>query len=206
MRTRGETAATLRIGEPMLRPIVVLVFLVGFAAHAGDLESYLTGELAGLEPLEKRVSLAGHQIVYPDGETRALEAKSGKVLLVNLWARWCVPCKEEMKGLASLQRDLGDDRFEVMALPMKKRSIKSARKILKSWGAENLEPYGNDPQALARVLFDEGLFTEREITFVYPTTYLVGKNGEILAIREGFLEWDTPEARALITALKNDAL
>ena len=115
-------------------------------------------------------------------------------------------CQDEMKDFAKLQEELGDDRFEVVALPMKKRSISSARKILKKWGAPNLRPYGNDPQALARVLYDEGLFTEREIPFVFPTTYLVDKSGTILAIREGFLHWDTPEARALILALMNDEL
>ena len=51
---------------------------------------------------------------------------------------------------------------------------------------------------------EEGFFTEKRVTFVYPTTYLVNKSGEILAIREGFLHWDSPEARALITALMND--
>jgi len=181
----------------------MLVCLVGSLAHAGGLESYLTGELAELELLETPVSLADHQVTYPDGSTHALKEKNGKILLVNLWARGCVPCRDEMKDLASLQEDLGDDRFEVVALPMEKRSIKSARKILKSWDAEELQPYGNDSQALARVLYDEGFFTETEISFVYPTTYLVSKKGEILAVREGFLHWDTPEARALITALKD---
>jgi thiol-disulfide isomerase/thioredoxin len=179
-------------------------WLVPPAVHAEDIEPYLTGELAQLQLLEKPISLAKLRITYPDGTEHALEEKNGKVLLVNLWARWCVPCKDEMKDLANLQKDLGDDQFEVVALPMKKRSIKSVRKILNAWEAENLETYGNDPQILARVLYDEGLFTERQIQFVYPTTYVVNKNGEILAIREGFLHWDTPEARALITALKDD--
>ena len=173
-------------------------------ARAGDIKTYLTGEMAKLELLDDPVSLANHQITYPDGSDHALQEKSGKVLLVNLWAKWCVPCKDEMKDFSNLQTDLGNDRFEVVALPMKKRSIGSVRKILKSWGAENLQPYGNDPEALARVLFDEGLFTERKIQFSFPTTYLVSKTGMILAVREGFLHWDTPEARALITALMDD--
>ena len=181
-------------------------WLVSPAVQADDIEAYLTGELAQLEVPAKPISLAKLRITYPDGTEHALEEKNGKVLLVNLWARWCVPCKDEMKDLANLQKDLGDDQFEVVALPMKKRSIKSVRKILNAWEAENLETYGNDPQILARVLYDEGLFTERQIQFVYPTTYVVNKNGEILAIREGFLHWDTPEARALITALKGDVV
>ncbi len=183
---------------------LVIACCVGTVSHAGDIESYLTGEMAKLELLEKPVSLADHRITYPDGTEHALKEKNGMILLVNLWAKWCVPCKDEMKDFSSLQRDLGDERFEVVALPMKKRSIRSVRKILKSWDAENLQPYGNDPQALARVLFDEGLFTDRVISFVYPTTYIVGKSGEVLAVREGFLDWDSPEARALIAALKDD--
>jgi len=183
---------------------LALAWLVSPPAQADDIESYLTGELVELELLETPISLAGLEITYPDGSQHLLEEKNGKVLLVNLWARWCVPCKDEMKDFAELQRDLGDDRFEVVALPMKKRSIKSVRKILAAWEAENLEPYGNDPQKLARVLYDEGLYTETQISFAYPTTYVVSKSGEILAIREGFLHWDTPEARALISALKND--
>lgn len=189
---------------PVALACLALAWLVSPPAQADDIKAYLTGELVELELLETPISLADLEITYPDGSQHLLEEKNGKVLLVNLWARWCVPCKDEMKDFAELQRDLGDDRFEVVALPMKKRSIKSVRKILAAWEAENLEPYGNDPQKLARVLYDEGLYTETQISFVYPTTYVVSKSGEILAIREGFLHWDTPEARALISALKND--
>jgi len=190
----------------MRRFPILLCLLLCSPGHAGDLADYLTGELAELVELETPVSLAGHEVTWPDGSVRPLSGKQGKVLLVNLWARWCVPCKDEMKDFSSLQEDLGDDRFEVVALPMKKRSIRSVRKILKSWEAGNLQPYGNDPRALARVLYDGGLFTETTVSFVYPTTYLVDKDGEILAIREGFLHWNTPEARALIQALKDDEL
>ena len=178
--------------------------VLGSMARAGEMETFLTGEMAKLKVLEVPVSLANHQITYPDGSIHALKEKSGKVLLVNLWSKGCVPCKAEMKDFSILQRDLGGDRFEIVALPMETRGIGSVRKILKSWGAENLQPYGNDPKALAGVLYAEGLFSEKKISFVYPTTYLVSKSGKILAIRQGFLHWDSEEARALITALMDD--
>ena len=107
-----------------------------------------------------------------------------------------------MKDLSTLQADLGDDRFEVVALPIKKRSTKSARKILRRWKAENLQPYVQDPATLAQILYDQGLFEDTKVSFVLPTTYLVNANGNILAVQEGFLNWDTSDVRALITALK----
>ncbi len=183
---------------------LVIVALVAPVADAGDLETYLTGEMAELELLAEPVSLADLEITFPDGSQHGLGEKRGRVLLVNLWSKGCLPCRAEMKDFSRLQRDLGGDRFEVVALPMEKRGPASSRKILKKWGAENLEPYGNDPQALARVLYDQGFFTETAISFTYPTTYLVGKNGEIVAVRVGFLHWDTPEARALTTALMEE--
>lgn len=185
---------------------LVVAVAVGPAARAGTLESYLTGEMAKLEALPQPVSLADHEITYPDGSQRALAEMRGKVLLVNLWSKGCVPCRAEMKDFARLQRDLGGERFEVVALPMEKRGVASARKILKKWGVDNLEPYGNDPQALARVLYRQGFFTENSIAFTYPTTYVVDKGGMIVAVRVGFLHWDTPEARALITALTGEEI
>jgi thiol-disulfide isomerase/thioredoxin len=197
---------TARASSPALLCIIWLASacLVVPPTLADEIQDYLTGEMASLQLLDPPVSLAAHRIIYPDGSEHPLEEKSGMVLLVNLWARGCVPCRDEMPDLAALQRDLGDDQFEVMALPMDKKSAKSASKILSSWKAENLEPYGHDIEALARLLYDEGFYTETEVSFVYPTTYLVNKTGEILAMREGFLRWDSPEARALISALKND--
>ena len=113
--------------------VVVLALVAGPSTLGDDIEGYLVGEMAQLELLETPVSVTAHQVSYLDGSIHTLEEKTGKVLLVNLWAKWCIPCRDEMQDFANLQRDLGDDRFEVVALPMKKRSAKSSRKILKSW-------------------------------------------------------------------------
>ena len=85
-------------------------------------------------------------------------------------------------------------------------ACRSARKILARWEAEDLQPYVQDPEALARVLHEQGLSEDNKVAFVLPTTYLVGKDGGVLAMREGFLNWDTPEARALIAALKEETV
>jgi len=200
LRSRAKPTA------PLFTAWLAMACLAGPMTHADDIESYLVGELASLESLETPVSLADHQITYPDGSDHPLKEKAGKALLVNLWARGCVPCKDEMEGLSNLQKELGDDQFEVVALPMEQRSIKSVSKILNKWKAENLQPYSHDLHALARILYDQHLFTEPEISFAFPTTYVVNKSGRILAVREGFLHWDTPEARALISAIKEDRL
>lgn len=178
----------------------ILIMLLGVSS-AAELGGLLVGEMAKLDVLETPVSVAGITITDLEGAELTLDEKRGKVLLINLWSKGCVPCKREMPDLARLQRELGGDSFEVVALPMEKRGAGSSRKILAKWGAENLASYGNDPQALARSLYDAGLFTVTKISFVYPTTYLVNREGEIIALREGFLDWDVPEARALITWL-----
>lgn len=51
-----------------------------------------------------------------DGSRGDMEDFRGKVILVNVWATWCVPCREEMPTLDALQAELGGDRFEVVAL------------------------------------------------------------------------------------------
>jgi thiol-disulfide isomerase/thioredoxin len=172
----------------------------------GALERWLTGALEGIHVPERPVSLAAHRVTHPDGTEHPLAEKRGSALLVNLWSRGCLPCKQEMPDLAALQRELGDERFEVVALPMDTKKPRAIRKTLAAWGATVLVPYASDPHGLARVLFDAGLFTEREVSFIYPTTYLVNVRGEIVAVREGFQHWDTPEVRALIVALKDDRL
>ncbi len=66
--------------------------LAGMAAHAGDVESYLTGEMAKLELLEKPVSLVDHQITYADGSSRALRDKHGEIVAVREgFLQWDVP-------------------------------------------------------------------------------------------------------------------
>ncbi len=65
-------------------------------------------------PLPAAVSDA--EIAKVDGSTVKLADKKGKVVLLNLWATWCKPCRVEMPALVQMQNDLGPDGFEVIGL------------------------------------------------------------------------------------------
>ncbi|MBV1897021.1 MAG: TlpA family protein disulfide reductase, partial [Rhodobacteraceae bacterium] len=56
------------------------------------------------------------RFLLEDGTRKDMESLQGKVLLVNVWATWCIPCREEMPTLDALQATLGGDNFEVVAL------------------------------------------------------------------------------------------
>ena len=67
-------------------------------------------------------------------------------MLLNLWATWCAPCREEMPALDRLQAELGSDKFEVVALAVDKSGVDGAKKFLDDIKAEKLKLYA-DPTA-----------------------------------------------------------
>ncbi len=130
------------------------------------------------------------QFVNETGEAQSLEGLRGKVVLLNVWATWCAPCREEMPGLDLLQAALGSDKFEVVALAVDKGGIAAAKKFLANIKADRLAVYA-DPTA------KEGT---RLNVIGMPTTILVDAEGREIGRLIGPAKWDSPEARRLIEA------
>jgi len=61
-------------------------------------------------------AVAAAEIKGLDGNTFTLNDKTGKVMLVNLWATWCGPCRSEIPALVKMQESLGQQGFEVLGL------------------------------------------------------------------------------------------
>jgi thiol-disulfide isomerase/thioredoxin len=122
------------------------------------------------------------------GKPRTLAEWRGKVVLLNLWATWCLPCRKEMPALDRLQRELGSDQFEVVALSVDRAGLTGARKFLDEAKVEKLALYADATARMASTLRAAGL----------PATLLVDREGREIGRLLGPAEWDGGDARRLI--------
>ena len=130
------------------------------------------------------------ELRFEDAEGRALSLADfrGKVVLLNIWATWCGPCRREMPTLDRLQAQLGGPEFEVVALSIDRAGLEVVREFYDEIGIERLAMYIDSSGEAARDLGVLGL----------PTTLLVDRNGRELGRLIGPAEWDTPAMVAFI--------
>jgi len=121
---------------------------------------------------------------------RTLKDFRGKTVLLNLWATWCAPCREEMPSLDRLQRELGSETFEVVALAVDRTGREAARKFLDSIGVTSLKLYADPTTRAGSALKAIGM----------PTTILIDPQGREIGRLPGPAEWDTADAKALIAS------
>ena len=123
-----------------------------------------------------------------DGNEVSLADFRGKVVLLNLWATWCLPCLQEMPALDRLQAALGPEGLEVIALSQDRDGVPAVVRFYEKYDFGNLEVYV-DPKGAVAGSFDVG---------VLPTSVLLDRDGNAVGQLVGAAEWDAPEAEALI--------
>jgi thiol-disulfide isomerase/thioredoxin len=130
------------------------------------------------------------KFVDRDGRERVLADFTGKVVLLNLWATWCAPCRNEMPALDRLQKDLGSATFEVVAVNVDRLGVGGARKFLEQLKLQNLSLYADPSARMVVDLKAVGL----------PTTLLVDKESREIGRFIGPAAWDSADAKQLIRA------
>ena len=128
--------------------------------------------------------------VDADGKERTLDDWKGKVVLLNLWATWCAPCRKEMPGLDRLQAELGSDKFEVVAVSVDRTGTAGAKKFLDQIKVEKLAVLADPTARMGTTLRAVGM----------PATLLIDTEGREIGRMVGPAEWDTAEGKALIRA------
>lgn len=112
----------------------------------------------------------------------------GRVLLLNIWATWCVPCRKEMPTLDRLQARLGGKDFLVMALSIDQKGVEAVRGFYHEVGVEKLPIYVDSSGKAGHSLAVPGV----------PTTLLIDRQGREVARKMGAAEWDSPEMISLV--------
>lgn len=149
-----------------------------------------TGTMAAFVVKGERKPVPEISFLTEKGEATSLKAWKGRVVLVNLWATWCAPCREEMPTLAALQSTMGSKDFEVVAISVDRKGIEVSAKFLNEVAATSLKLYA-DPSTKALSAFQAvGL----------PASILIDREGREIGRLLGPAKWNSDEAQALIQA------
>ena len=131
----------------------------------------------------------------PDGSATDLAALKGKALLVNLWATWCGPCKAEMPALDRLQKELGGNRFQVVAINVETRNLDKVPRWLEENWIDHLAAYTDpDGKVLPAVVQQVGMAG-------LPTTLVIDAKGCEIGVMKGPAEWASEDGKRLIQAV-----
>lgn len=144
-----------------------------------------------LEPMKDQSPTPGFTLPDPAGKKVSLEDFRGRLVMLNFWASWCVPCREEMPTMERLYQEFKNKGFVILAV-----NVKDKRKDALAFIKELKLTYP--------VVFDsDDVVGPLYGAWALPTTYLIGPKGEGLARMWGPADWYSPGARTLIQALLN---
>jgi thiol-disulfide isomerase/thioredoxin len=168
----------------------------GAVARIAALSPLAKGQVAAMTPASDPRRLDALRFKGEDGKDLTMADFAGKTVLLNLWATWCVPCREEMPALNALQQHAGDKDFEVVAVNIDTGGDEKPKSFLSEYGIGALGYYRDSSMGVFNALKKEGL------AFGLPATLLLDDKGCLLASMNGPAAWDSGDAKALIAAAK----
>jgi thiol-disulfide isomerase/thioredoxin len=165
---------------------------------AKAIDTAAQGELAALNATGGGRDYADLAFRDQDGAPKTIADFKGKALLVNFWASWCVPCREEMPALNALAAQYNDAHFEVLPinLDIGDSGFEKAEKFLAEGQWPNLPLYA-DPSFKA---FDR--LKTQGVAIGLPASVLLDAEGCEVAVLQGPAHWDTPDGGRVVEALK----
>ena len=169
--------------------ILGLAVLVGASALTVSASPEAMKALGILE-LRERTTAPDVRLPTLEGKPLSFNELRGKVVLVNFWATWCLPCQWEMPLMEKLYHAYKGKGFVIVAISLDRE------------GAAVVAPFVREKKLTYPVLLDPTFQGAREFGVRgVPATFLIGADGFIKGVTYGPKEWDGPEARALIESL-----
>ncbi len=185
-----------RMFAPIIANFVILASVATYLAHIPSAQAAADSAEAalGFERTEPPAALRDVRFIDAQGRTVTLADKRGRVVLMNFWATWCLPCVREMPSLDRLQAKFDKSIFEVVLIS-EDRDPTVSEPFFKRLVLSNMAAY-HDPQSrLSRQLAVPGL----------PTSLLIDRSGFEVGRVVGSAELDSPEALELIRRYTGDS-
>jgi thiol-disulfide isomerase/thioredoxin len=175
------------IGVAVLYTAVMAVANMG-SAEVADLRA---GDMRKLNFHSAPVAAGVESFEGADGGEMTLADYAGKHVVLNFWATWCAPCREEMPTLSALQAAMGGEAFEVVTIATGRNDPVGMAQFFEEIGVDNLPLHRDPQQRLAREMGVLGL----------PITVILDPEGMEIARLQGDADWASESAMAIVAAL-----
>ena len=144
-----------------MRFLIIFIFLLSnsFADETTDIKNLIINK-----ELKKYDNLT-----FLDAKNRQINLNDyhGNLIILNFWATWCAPCKEEMPSLDLLQDNNNLDNLKIFPINVGQENIEKASNFFEDLKIKNLDLYFDSPITLAKIFGLRGI----------PTTILLNKDG-----------------------------
>ena len=160
-----------------MRFLIIFIFFIS---------SVLASEAPNIKNIVVNKELKTYDnITFLDSNEKIIKLSDyrGKLILLNFWATWCVPCKEEMPSLDSLKNNPNLRNIEIFPINVGKDSLEKSNKFFEDLNIKNLSIYFDNNITLAKDLILRGI----------PTTILINKEGKEFARVIGSIDFNDEE-------------
>ena len=160
-----------------MRLALLLFVALAFPASAQPLKQWKGGATPALE------------LQDVDGKLHRLADYRGKVVLLNFWATWCAPCREEMPSMQALGESLEGRPFAVLAVNVGE-------------GERAARDFGEKMALRFPILLDREMTTTRAWSArVLPASYVIGPDGKVAYSYLGAINWNAPQVKTALERL-----
>ena len=146
----------------------------------------LASETSNIENLVVNKELKTYDnIIFLDSQEKIIKLSDykGNLIILNFWATWCAPCKEEMPSLDNLKTNPNLNNLKIFPINIGRDDIKKSKSFFKDLNIKNLDIYFDNPETLAKDFALRGV----------PTTILFNKKGEEFARIIGTIDFNDKE-------------
>jgi thiol-disulfide isomerase/thioredoxin len=165
-----------------LIPILIIIF--AFVVFPFALRKFFPPSLPAAQFVIHKLSRQLTDFTFSDGSGSSLKLKDfrGAPILVNVWATWCPPCKQEMASLNHLALLLANKNIKIVPISIDASGASVVRSFYERLGLKNLSIYVDPSSKVMNALAIIGV----------PTTLLIGRDGRVIGRLVGPAQWDAP--------------